>query len=1040
MNVSHIFLVFFTLTNLEISFCFNFDLDFVDIIESDVSNSYFGFSVLLQKGLTSSRVLVGAPKANSTYPSHAAIRQPGALYTCDTEKPYSCRQYVIDEEGNTEHKDGLDHRYYYKNRKDYGLLGASLDGGENEGDPFVVCSPRWINERRDRNGQHYLANGLCYMIQNSRDVNQNGEKFIPLLHAGKQGYTLDEIKYYYAIGETGMSVQYLNEERQLLLGAPGVLSWKGTVAKYQLDVRPGSFGRMIVPNPVYMTSIKDENSYFGYALSYGTFDLRYPMVWYVAGAPRAEELTGLVIIFEYGQDEDSDLNVHKQFLGEQMGSYFGSALLSVDMTGNEASDLLVGAPTYFIEKWDEGCVYYYKNIGEANFEDPLKIYGSKQTGARFGSAISSLGDINHDSYQDVAISAPYEDGQGVIYIYLGNKNGLSTEYSQRIAAKTIDNSLQGFGFTISKAIDIDKNLHNDIAVSAYKSGQVAIIKTRPVIKYSVRLTSSMRELAVNTSAFNVTYCINYASTTKEVKSVDTYIHIIKDYRAVNNNNVSHTVTLEQGNEFCGDIPFMLRGGNSDYSKPFTVEMDYGVLENRQSRFCPTCPVTDPAETRSIVLNVPFANGCGEDNICQPDLKLSVNVEGNLTSLVIGSKTTLKLNVRIENKNEPAYLCQVRTKLPTDIEIVRISSKCDLSEDRVYRCLVDNVLQPDTFKELVFDLDIKKLSLNDRYISLNVTVDSKGEEINSDDNMFLVMLPLRVENNVELSGISFPDQLTYVDEEDNIKSETVDFQHIFTTKNLGPSPLLDINADFYIPVEINVGGAERVAFNVYEPEVNMNNQPIQCTTDYHLGFFNGNTDKTTANTNTTQSTEILNRLRRSTDSENPFKNIQRAEKLYNLPINRTLFINCTNSAIKCMKISCANKDIVHRNQYLQAKIKIRAQIDVLQQIVHNKDIIFLSSSAEVKANYKTLYTFADTLLNGSLIKQEVSYWIYIVCIVAGLLILAIIIFILYKLNFFNRPIHEKLKDESCNSSVKKELDDDDHDHDDENEGSEDSNTK
>lgn len=55
------------------------------------------------------------------------------------------------------------------------------------------------------------------------------------------------------------------------------------------------------------------------------------------------------------------------------------------------------------------------------------------------------------------------------------------------------------------------------------------------------------------------------------------------------------------------------------------------------------------------------------------------------------------------------------------------------------------------KELIFDLDIKKLSLNDKHIALNVTVDSKGEEINPDDNMVLVTLPLRIENNVELSG-------------------------------------------------------------------------------------------------------------------------------------------------------------------------------------------------------------------------------------------------------------------------------------------------
>lgn len=48
---------------------------------------------------------------------------------------------------------------------------------------------------------------------------------------------------------------------------------------------------------------------------------------------------------------------------------------------------------------------------------------------RFGFSMTSLGDLNHDGYMDVAIGAPYE-GRGAIYIYLGSDNGLIKDPSQ----------------------------------------------------------------------------------------------------------------------------------------------------------------------------------------------------------------------------------------------------------------------------------------------------------------------------------------------------------------------------------------------------------------------------------------------------------------------------------------------------------------------------------------------------------------------------------------------------------------------------------
>lgn len=50
---------------------------------------------------------------------------------------------------------------------------------------------------------------------------------------------------------------------------------------------------------------------------------------------------------------------------------------------------------------------------------------TKQTFARFGAAIASIGDIDGNKFTDVAVGAPLEaDSSGSIYIYNGFRDGL----------------------------------------------------------------------------------------------------------------------------------------------------------------------------------------------------------------------------------------------------------------------------------------------------------------------------------------------------------------------------------------------------------------------------------------------------------------------------------------------------------------------------------------------------------------------------------------------------------------------------------------
>lgn len=63
----------------------------------------------------------------------------------------------------------------------------------------------------------------------------------------------------------------------------------------------------------------------------------------------------------------------------------------------------------------------------------------------------------------MAISAPYEEGVGAVYIYLGNREGIDKSYSQKISPSffaTPLSNVRGFGYSISKGVDVDNNSHN----------------------------------------------------------------------------------------------------------------------------------------------------------------------------------------------------------------------------------------------------------------------------------------------------------------------------------------------------------------------------------------------------------------------------------------------------------------------------------------------------------------------------------------------------------------------------------------------------
>ena len=58
---------------------------------------------------------------------------------------------------------------------------------------------------------------------------------------------------------------------------------------------------------------------------------------------------------------------------------------------------------------------------ELLFHKPLHAT-RKESGARFGAAVSNLGDIDGDGMEDFAVAAPCEEQTGAVYIYRGHRH------------------------------------------------------------------------------------------------------------------------------------------------------------------------------------------------------------------------------------------------------------------------------------------------------------------------------------------------------------------------------------------------------------------------------------------------------------------------------------------------------------------------------------------------------------------------------------------------------------------------------------------
>ncbi len=240
------------------------------------------------------------------------------------------------------------------------------------------------------------------------------------------------------------------------IAAPEAVNRTGRVHVYM-----GGRGGLASSPRVSLAGSDDAEAYFGTSVCGGIDVNADGFADVIVGQPGVVGGSGGALLFLGGAAglRTVAANVLRGEDGARGG--FGDVIAPLgDINGDGFSDVAIGARGALRET---GRVYVY--LGSAtglNTADAIVLAGRDGPGARFGSMIAGVGDVNADGLPDLAVGAPAaQDGAGRVYVYAGNDRGVATEPMWMLALRDAPGSQ--FGAAIAGG-DFDGDGIDDIAI------------------------------------------------------------------------------------------------------------------------------------------------------------------------------------------------------------------------------------------------------------------------------------------------------------------------------------------------------------------------------------------------------------------------------------------------------------------------------------------------------------------------------------------------------------------------------------------------
>uniref|UniRef100_A0AAQ5YDR5 VWFA domain-containing protein n=1 Tax=Amphiprion ocellaris TaxID=80972 RepID=A0AAQ5YDR5_AMPOC len=772
------------------------------------------------------------------------------------------------------------------------------------------------------------------------------------------------------MSQTGFSAH--TSKDGVLLGAVGAYDWNGTVVMQ-------AAGETIVPGKKQFYDPEIEAGYEGLAgyLGYDVQSASTPDgVLYITGAPRYNH-TGRVVI--YRLSETNNVVVSQILKGDQIGSYFGSVLQTLDVDGDSYTDLLlVGAPMYMgSERNEQGQVYVYKLNKAGKFEHQFTLKPIHQScctahsdsctnknepcGARFGTAIAAVSDMNLDGFNDVAIGAPFEnDHRGAVYIYHGDKTTLKEKYVQRIPAGGDGEKVKFFGQSIHGVMDLNGDGITDITIGGL--GGASLFWSRDVAELHANMTFNPAKINLQQSQHQCEHggrksvCVttevcffysiksdHYSLTLDALRAKARASFIAMDDKS--DRRITKAFLIRDRERRCVNQTFMM-SARLDFRDPLLVSLEFGLADEDQG------PVLDENLPKSINKTIPLVD-CGGDEKCIADL--SLKAEPNVKSMVIkvNDKAKIDVNINVRNSKDNAYNTKVILSFSPNINYVKVEPEkdCTLNHTKVECAVGYPFLGSNAEENFKVKFEVNPNHVQEE-IQINVTATSDSEELPSTqgDNSVQISIPVKYE-----AGLTF--KVVHADEHIVVKD--------------GEQYAAEINDTRMIGEEVNISyTVEKSGGSV--------SLPLDLTVAYP------------------RLSPLKNRLLYLT-------HVAKSPQVCIYTHGRT--IRCEN--IDCVSFSCS----IPEAKISQVNVTFRVWKPTF--IKGEFSSLHMTVNATLMLRNTKLFELVLLLYVSKETIGGIPFWIIILSILIGLLILALVIFILWRLGFFKRKSRDYSKEEMAN---------------------------